>query len=58
MANMSLLQGEVAEEDQDRGNGDVERLLAGFLRALLDEQRPKKKAALPPAAPAAEESPS
>ncbi len=57
MANMSLLQGEVAEEDQDRGDGDVERLLAGFLRALLDEQRPQKNTAIQPAA-AAEESPS
>ena len=36
--DMSLLQGEVVENPKDQVL-DVEQLLAGFLRALLDEQR-------------------
>jgi hypothetical protein len=37
-ADGSLLQGEVTE-DPFTEERDVERLLAGFLRALLEEQR-------------------
>lgn len=43
--DMNRLQGEIVEnprvpELQDEANGAVERLVAGFLRALLDEQKP------------------
>lgn len=37
--DLSLLKGEVQEEDESR---DVERLLAGFLRALIEEQEDKE----------------
>ncbi len=37
-ANTKLLQGKVSENPQEL-DLDVERLLAGFLRSLLDEKR-------------------
>ncbi|MGK5087833.1 hypothetical protein WDW86_09760 [Bdellovibrionota bacterium FG-2] len=37
-ANTKLLQGEVSNNPQEL-DLDVERLLAGFLRSLLDERR-------------------
>ena len=39
-ADGSLLQGEVVENPENEER-DVERLLSGFLKALLDEQRGK-----------------
>ena len=39
-ADGSLLQGEVID-DPEKEDRDVEKLLSGFFRALLDEQRLK-----------------
>jgi hypothetical protein len=39
----NLIQGEIA--DTGRDEMEVERLIVGFLRALLDEQRPRQRLA-------------
>lgn len=36
------VQGEIVEDPENQGM-DIERLLAGFLRALLDEQKMEQK---------------
>ncbi len=45
-ADMNLLRGEVVENPKTQ-ELEIEALLAGFLRALLDEQKPEGKPAQP-----------